>query len=99
LSISERGRGKRRRAAARPDGGSEEEEGSGLATGQEWREGEMEPVWPFPFSILFSFSLISHTRYLNAFQFKFGSACVQDVPPYVHKQHTSSFISICYYYC
>jgi hypothetical protein len=24
---------------------------------------------------------------------------VQDVPPYVHKQHTSSFISICYYYC
>jgi hypothetical protein len=30
LSVSERGRGKRRRAGARPDGGREEE-GSGLA--------------------------------------------------------------------
>jgi hypothetical protein len=78
--------------------GREVEEGSGPIVGQEGREGEMEPVWPFPFSILFFFSQISHTRYLNAFQFKFGSAGVQDVPPYVHKQHTSSFIPICYYY-
>jgi hypothetical protein len=63
----ERGEGKEASSPGRLGQGrdlaqEEDEEGSEPTAGQKGREGEMEPVWPFPFSILFSFSYISYTR-------------------------------------